>query len=173
MDGRYAEIMQRIPFLGHLGASLTRFGEGEAELHLLLRDDYMNGWQVAHGGVLMTLLDSSMGLAAKSLLGERTGHAVEVMTIQMSASFLKSAQGELVASAKVIHRTLAILFCEAAVIEHNGQVCARATAAFKSLTVPTLKHVHLEHAKLSAVTTTASTLPAAPAPAADAALDGV
>ena len=53
----------RHPFIHLLGAELLRFEDGETEIALEIRDELQNSWQVAHGGVVMTLLDVAMAHA--------------------------------------------------------------------------------------------------------------
>ncbi|MFN5165071.1 MAG: PaaI family thioesterase, partial [Pseudomonadota bacterium] len=62
MTGRL-EFPIRIPFVERLGLELWRFGGGEAELRVDLAEAHLNSWAVAHGGVLMTLLDVAMAHA--------------------------------------------------------------------------------------------------------------
>lgn len=38
---------------------------GDVGLELELTDDHMNSWQMAHGGVIMSMLDIVMGMSAK------------------------------------------------------------------------------------------------------------
>ena len=60
------QFTRHIPFLHLLGAQLLRFEQGESEIALDIRDELHNSWQVAHGGVVMTLLDVAMARAARS-----------------------------------------------------------------------------------------------------------
>ena len=46
-----------IPFVQQLGLELHSLGDGEAEIRVDLQQGHLNSWEVAHGGVLMTLLD--------------------------------------------------------------------------------------------------------------------
>ena len=60
----------RIPFVEELGLELWAFGDGKAELRVDLADAHLNSWAVAHGGVLMTMLDVAMAHAARSANGQ-------------------------------------------------------------------------------------------------------
>ena len=55
-----------IAFVEHLGFELVKFEGGEAEIHCALKPELLNTWQVAHGGLVMTLLDVCMAHAARS-----------------------------------------------------------------------------------------------------------
>ena len=131
----------RIPFIEKLGIELLRFDGGEAELAVDTADDLCNSWGVAHGGVVMTLLDVAMAHAARSPLPPDANRPPEqevpegrgVATIEMKTSFMRPGQGRLVAKAKVLHRTAATVFCEAAIVDAAGQLVAHATGTFKCL----------------------------------------
>ena len=57
----------RIPFVEGIGCELQRFEGGQAEITLALTENHTNSFGVAHGGVMMTLLDVAMAHAARSL----------------------------------------------------------------------------------------------------------
>ena len=61
------EFTWPLPFAELLGIELLRFEHGEAELAVHLRAELTNSWDVAHGGVVMTLLDITMAHAARTL----------------------------------------------------------------------------------------------------------
>jgi hypothetical protein len=49
----------------------------------------------------------------------------------MKTSFLRAAEGRLVATGTLLHATAKIAFCEAAVHDAGGALCAHATGTFK------------------------------------------
>ena len=123
----------RIPFVEELGLELWRFGGGEAELRLDLAEAHLNSWDVAHGGVLMTMLDVVMAHAARSVRGEEPGHGPGVATIEMKTSFMRPAEGQLRATGRLLHRATTMAFCEGQVLNPRGELCAHGTATFKYL----------------------------------------
>ena len=106
----------RVPFVESLGIELHGYSTGHAELRVDLDEAHLNAWEVAHGGVVMTLLDVAMAMVARSM----TGHAGGVATVEMKTSFFRPAEHQLRAVAKVLHHTSTLVFCE---------VRARRTAA--------------------------------------------
>jgi uncharacterized protein (TIGR00369 family) len=86
---------------------------------------------VAHGGVLMTLLDVAMAHAARSAREGDPGGGPGLATIEMKTSFLRAAEGRLVATGTVLHATTEIAFCEGSVRDATGAICAHATGTFK------------------------------------------
>ena len=116
-----------IPFVESLGFELVRFGDGESELAVTLREELTNSWSVAHGGVTMTLLDVAMAHAARSLDADGPG----VVTVEMKTSFMRPGLGRLSARGKLLHRTASMAFCEGSVHGADGTLVAHATGTFK------------------------------------------
>ncbi len=123
----------RIPFVEELGLELWGFGDGKAELRLDLAEAHLNSWEVAHGGVLMTMLDVAMAHAARSVNSHDPIHAPGVATIEMKTSFMRPAEGELRALGTLLHKTTTMAFTEGSVFDGHGRLCAHATGTFKYL----------------------------------------
>ena len=119
----------KVPFVESMGIELHGYGDGHAELRVDLDEAHLNAWDVAHGGVVMTLLDVAMAMAARS----GTGHTGGVATIEMKTSFLRPAEHQLRAVAKVLHRTSTLAFCEGSLFDDEGKLCASASGTFKVL----------------------------------------
>lgn len=118
-----------IPFAHHLGLQFYGATEDSAEVRVWLQAPHLNGWGVAHGGLLLTMMDISMALAARS--GHQEGPGVA--TIELKTSFLRPAEGELRGIGTVLQRTVSMAFCEGRVLNAQGELCAHATATFKFL----------------------------------------
>lgn len=117
----------RIPFVERLGLELHACADGRSELRVDLTEAHMNSWDVAHGGVLMTMLDVAMATAARSQHLDGPG----VATIEMKTTFMRPAEGPLRALGALLQRTTTLAFCEARVLDGEGQLCAHATGTFK------------------------------------------
>ncbi len=136
-----------IPFVEALGIELWALDNGSAELRLKLAPEHLNTWQVAHGGVSMTLLDVAMAMAARS--GFASGHAAGlpespgVATIEMKTSFTRPGEGALRATGKLLHRSMTLAFCEGSVFDDEGRLCAHATGTFKYLKALPTRGRHL------------------------------
>lgn len=125
---------RHIPFIHLLGAQLLRFEEGESEIALELRDELHNSWHVAHGGVVMTLLDVSMAHATRSpRTAEQGPDPRGVVTIEMKTTFMRPAQGRISCIGRLMHRSAALAFCEGTVFNAEGERLAHATGTFKFL----------------------------------------
>ena len=131
MTGQKLKFPLRIPFVEELGLELWGFGDGKAELRVDLEAAHLNHWEVAHGGVLMTMLDVAMAHAARSASTHSPMHAPGVATIEMKTTFMRPGEGQLRALGKLLHRTATLAFTEGSVFNESGQLCAHATATFK------------------------------------------
>jgi acyl-CoA thioesterase len=123
------EFPIRIPFLHDLGAEFVRMENGEAEVTLLLEARHTNSWNVAHGGVVMSLLDVVMSMAARSTDPESQGG----ITIEMKCSFMQPAGSpgkRISARGKVTYQSRSLVFCEGEVWD-GEHLAARAMGTFK------------------------------------------
>lgn len=115
------------PFVDHLGVRLVSAADGASEVELALAGAHMNAWQVAHGGVTMTLADVALATAARSLAGGGMG----VVTVEMKVNFLQPGRGELRAFGRVLHRSTTMAYCEGEVRDSEGHFVAKALGTFK------------------------------------------
>ena len=122
-----------IPFVHALGMQLWRFDNGIAEISLDVRPEMQNSWHVAHGGVVMTLLDVVMAHAARSVRNADEHGTPGIVTVEMKTSFMRPATGRLIANGKLLHGTQGMAFCEGSVHDDHGALCAHATGTFKFL----------------------------------------
>lgn len=120
-----------IPFVEHLGFELQRFHGGEAEITVAAREEFTNSWGVAHGGLIMTLLDVVMAHAARSPDAPDGEPQPGVVTIEMKTTFMRPGLGALRAHGQLMHRTASLAFCEGRVYAEDGTLAAHATVTFK------------------------------------------
>ena len=118
-----------VPFLKLLGVRLLSAEMGKGEILLALKPEHTNTWAVAHGGVLLTLVDVAMAVAARSAdPGDRS-----VVTIELKNNFMQAANGVLRVKADTVRSTATMAFCEAKLYNDQGEVCCMATGTFKYL----------------------------------------
>jgi uncharacterized protein (TIGR00369 family) len=117
------------PFIEHLGIRLVSAAHGEAEVVLSLDAHHLNAWDVAHGGVTMTLLDIGLGMAARSLATDGVG----LVTVEMKTSFMQPGRGELRVLARVLHKSSTMAYCEGDVRDSHGNFVAKGLGTFKYL----------------------------------------
>jgi len=121
--------LDEIPFLKLLGVRALEVAEGRALLELDQQPHHQNSLEMAHGGVVMTMLDVAMARASRTMV--REGEANTLITIEMKTSFMLPARDKLRAEGRVLHRTSSMSFCEADLLDGSGRLVARASGTFK------------------------------------------
>jgi uncharacterized protein (TIGR00369 family) len=119
-------IGRRIPFASLLGLQLHEHAGGRARVSVELRAELMNSFEAAHGGVVMTLLDVAMAMAARSMDAE----AVGAITIEMKTSFIGAGSGTLSAEGRCLHLGKSVAFCEGTAHDAAGKLVASASGTF-------------------------------------------
>ncbi|MEZ5652056.1 MAG: PaaI family thioesterase [Burkholderiaceae bacterium] len=121
-----------IPFIRAVGVHLVEFGGGRAGLRLDLDQWHMNSFAMAHGGVVMTLIDISMVMAGRAQPRDDDDPAKSLITIELKTSFMQPAVGpSLFANAVCCHRTSSLAFCESEIRDGKGNLVARGSGTFK------------------------------------------
>src|ERR1700722_15997873 len=120
-----------IPFIKDLGVEFISAENGRAIVALDLAARHLNSWSVAHGGVLMTLLDVAMAVAGRTLDPAARGG----VTVEMKTSFLQPAVAgtRLIVSGHAFHRSSTMAFCEGEVRDTAERLIAKALGTFKYL----------------------------------------
>ena len=116
-----------VPFLKLLGVRFLSAEMGRGEILLALKPEHTNTWEVAHGGVLLTLMDVAMAVAARS--GDPADRSV--VTIELKNNFMQAANGILRVKADTVRRTATMAFCEAKLYNDQGDICCMATGTFQ------------------------------------------
>jgi uncharacterized protein (TIGR00369 family) len=94
-----------------------------------------NSIKIAHGGVTMTVLDSTMG----TLAAKQAGSDYAVVTSEMHIHFLAKGSGrELKCVAKMIHKGKKIIVVEGQAFREDGTLIAHATGSFYKIPRKTL-----------------------------------
>lgn len=119
-----------IPFVGYCGIEPIESGEGRSRLEVQIEPHHGNQMGVAHGGLLMTLLDVCMGSAARSAVGSN------VVTVDMQVAFTAPASGRLVGRGRVVRAGKSLIFVEADICNAAGDVVCRGTSVFKTAREP-------------------------------------
>lgn len=125
-------ILAEQPFSVLLGAELTAFEPGRAELRLPIRHELKQQFGFVHGGALSYLADNALTYAGGSAL---SGHGI--VTSEFKINYLRPAIGDtLTARAEVIHagRSQAVCRCDIfAITGSEEKLCATAQG---TITVP-------------------------------------
>lgn len=114
-------------FANWMGMKLVRVGDGESELRLDVQPHHLNPGKIVHGGVLATLLDSSIGLALRSTIGMTTEH----VTIELDVHYLSPARtGALIGKGKAVRVGGRVSYGEGELFTEDGTLVAKGTATF-------------------------------------------
>jgi acyl-CoA thioesterase len=95
------ETERRGPLLRLLGMQATDVAAGHVRVEYAVGPDHLRTGGIAHGGILATLMDTALGLAAST----KAPAGLDVVTAQINVNFIRPAwSGErLEASAQVKH----------------------------------------------------------------------
>lgn len=115
------------PFTRHVGIRCEEVGEGWTRYSLEARPDHRNPNGVMHGGVLVTLIDTSMGHAVVTTL--QAGEFCA--TVELKVNYLSAVrEGRIEAETHVVHRGKRTAYLETDVRFAGGERVARASATF-------------------------------------------
>jgi uncharacterized protein (TIGR00369 family) len=118
-----------IPFIDWLGVEPVESLPGRVVTRLTVQDHMTNSGHVAHGGAIMTLLDVTMAMTARSTADDPL--QVRMVTIEMKTSFMRGGTGELTCTGTSVHRTRSMCFCEAEIRDGDDRLVARGSGTFK------------------------------------------
>lgn len=128
----YDPITEETPgaLVRHIGARLTHWSDGQAVLESEMGPEIVNRQGVAHGGALVTLLDTAAGYAGTWC--PYPGRYRRAFTLSLTTNFLAAGRGgRMITEARVTGGGRAIYFAEADVRDENGQILATAVGAFR------------------------------------------
>ena len=120
------ELGRVIPFAELLGIRIKERGGGRAVFELDVRPELTNSFDAAHGGVVMTLLDIAMAIAARSLDAKSVG----AITVEMKATFIGPGKGTLTATGHCLHHGRSVALCEAEITDAAGKLVAKGSGTF-------------------------------------------
>lgn len=125
----YAEDYHlKVPFAAHLGFRIDQLEPGIARMSCELQPHMTNSWGTAHGGVIMTMLDVCLCMAARTLHPDSAG----VMTIDMSTSFIDAGKSPLKGEARVLRNGRSMIFAEGEIRNADGALVAKAMGTVRA-----------------------------------------
>jgi uncharacterized protein (TIGR00369 family) len=125
---RLGEWIATAPFEDHVGITIEAADQGEARLTMPFRVCLANGGGVMHGGALVTLADTAVAMAIKSLLPPATVFA----TTELTTRFLAPVQeGDVTAHARVYGPEGRTFRGEADLLDNTGAVVAEFRCRFR------------------------------------------
>jgi uncharacterized protein (TIGR00369 family) len=118
-----------VGFRKWLGLTYEVMEDERAVVSLELDEDKRNVRDVAHGGIVASLVDIAMGTAAAS--GNYETRKRYVVTLELKVNYLAPARGsKLTAEAKVVRGGARTFVVECRVVTDLGEECAMALGTF-------------------------------------------
>lgn len=119
---------KKVAFAAHLGIEEVALEAGIARMSCALKPHMTNSWGIAHGGVLMTLLDVTLCMAARTLHPQSSG----IVTIELSTAFIDGGKGTLQSEARVLRNGRSLIFAEGEVRNEDGTLVAKAQGTVRA-----------------------------------------
>lgn len=127
---------------------MVEYTEQTAVIVLDVQPWMRNSWEVAHGGIVMTMLDVAMAMAGRPLSspnatiptaadealsdGSNLEHTkVGNVTVEMKTTFIAPARGVLTAKGLCLKRATSLAFCEAELFDETNALIAKSSGTFK------------------------------------------
>jgi uncharacterized protein (TIGR00369 family) len=121
--------MSDVGFRKWLGLTYEVMEDDHAVVSLELNEDKRNVRDVAHGGIVASLIDVAMGTAAAG--GNYSTRQRYVVTLELKVNYLAPARGsKLTATAKVVKGGARTFVVECRVMTDLGEECAMALGTF-------------------------------------------
>ena len=117
------------PFVAHCFIEAGERLPNGVRARVALRPELTNSWGGAHGGLIATLLDASMTVAARYAVDPEGARGVA--TIDLCTTFIGQAKIALTCEARLTGRRGSLLYLEAEARSEDGELVARAVATYK------------------------------------------
>ena len=120
---------KHIPFSEHLGIKVDSLEKGVARLSMVVKPEFMTSWGTAHGGSILSLLDITLSMTARTLYDPPRS----IMTIDLSTQFISTCTGVLRAEGRVMRAGKSTIFCEGEARDEKGELVAKAIGTFRPI----------------------------------------
>lgn len=118
-----------VGFAEHVGYRTTLFEEGRAEMELEIQAHHLNGHGIAHGGVLLSVLDAVGGLAG---CYGGPDERLPSVTLNLTTNFLTPLRaGRVRCIGTRSGGGKSVFFSECRALDEDGNVVATATGAYR------------------------------------------
>lgn len=124
---RLRDVFSNVPFARLLGLELVAAERGAATVALDVREELTRMGGILHGGVIVSLLDTSAAFAAHTMLESGS----QTVTVDLTTHFLRPvSSGRIESRARVLRAGRRILVINAEVTDPTGVLIATATTTY-------------------------------------------
>lgn len=114
-------------FWEYLGCELHSLQPNKVIVSLELKQHHSNPLGIVHGGVLSTMLDNAMGIAAMLAKPQE-----KMVTSNLNVHFVSPLKsGKIYATGEVIHQSLRSITVTGSVTDEQGQLATYGTGSFR------------------------------------------
>lgn len=111
-------------FAQWVGLELVSLDDGTSEVALDLKPHHLNPGGLAHGGIVATLLDISMGIALRTRLQQGWTH----VTVNLDVQYIDAARdGRIIARGRAVKSGGRVTYAEADLVHEDGRLLARSS----------------------------------------------
>ncbi|MBM3800490.1 MAG: PaaI family thioesterase [Actinobacteria bacterium] len=129
-EGNAAPSPSQFPLAVFLGMTVETTGYGTARAEVTIDERHLNPNGVAHGSVVFTLADTSMGAATMSILDD----GLPCSTIDTQVRYLRAAgPGRLAVETTIVKPGKRIVHLESRAVDQQGRLVATATGSYAVL----------------------------------------
>lgn len=128
LNAMFRGELPRPPLNNLLGVDQGGAEPGRAWMCLTAGEHLYNPMGTVHGGVLSTVLDSTMGCAVQSILGPGEGYT----TVDLHVTFVRAvtaASGRLRCEGEIVHAGRRLATAQARLMDAHGRLCAHAVSS--------------------------------------------
>ncbi len=118
------------PFWEYIRLEVLSSSNGTAVVKCNVFENILNSSSSVHGGVLATLIDTSIGTAVKSTLDSNQS----TVTVDLNIKYIKPARGDaLLAKASLSHKGGKLAFSTSEIFDDQNNIVAIGSATFMIL----------------------------------------
>ena len=128
---RMAMVIERTPFMKHLGMAFIEGGEGWAKLRMAYQQENSTAMKALHGGAISSLIDTTGAMAAWTTAEIATPRYFG-STIGINVNYLSGAIGEdIFAEGRVLKRGKEVIYSDVRVTNAAGKLLAQGTVVYR------------------------------------------
>ena len=128
---RMAMVIERTPFMAHLGMRLEDAGDGWARLRMVYQDENSTAAKALHGGAISSLIDTTGAMAAWTTAEIATPKYFG-STVGINVNYLSGAIGEdIIAEGRILKRGKEIIYTDVRVTNEQGKLLAQGSVTYR------------------------------------------